>query len=200
MTSSLRVEIVLDFVCVHSYIGFTRFIRAARRHRAGGGEVETTFGAYQLRPDASPAGEPLFDVWARDRGEAAAREIAADTSIGADDGLELDFGAAVFTNTFDAHRVLARAAAVGRGEQMARRLFRAYFTDGVNIADHATLARLATEVGVVVGAGGAAEVRADLDRVRRLELPAPPVFRFDDGRVVTGEPSEDELLAVLETS
>ncbi|REK88945.1 dithiol-disulfide isomerase [Streptomyces inhibens] len=205
-----RVEIVADLVCVHGYLGFTRFLRAARRYRDGGGEVVTVFRPYQLRPDASAAGEPLFEEHKRDRGEAFARAVAADTSIGAADGLELNFGRAVFTNTFDAHLLLSRASAQGKGERMAERLFRAYFTDGLHIADAETLRRLAGEVGVAMGdpgdpgalgdERGRERLRAELDRVRRLGLPSVPAFRFEDGPVLVGEDaaSEERFHAALE--
>lgn len=195
MTNPRRVEIVLDFVCVHSYLGFTRLARAARQYRADGGEVEVVFRARQLRPDASPTGEPLFDVHKRDRGRDAAREIASDTSIGVEDGLEINLGRAVFTNTFAAHQLLAQASAQGRGEQMAERLFRAYFTDGVNIADRHTLARLGAETAVMTGDDEIAELRTE--RVRHLGITPTPVFRFDDGHVLIGEQSEETLLDAL---
>lgn len=148
-----RVEIVADLVCVHGYLRFTRFLRAAGRYRDAGGEVETVFRPYQLRPDGPAAGEPLFEEHKRDRGEAFARAVAADTTIGVADGLELSFGRAVFPHTFDAHLLLSRASARGRGEAMAERLFRAYFTDGLHIADGDTLRRPAAEVGVAAAAG-----------------------------------------------
>lgn len=197
MNTERSVGMVLDFVCVHSYIGFTRLLRAVNRFRDGGGVVEVTFLPYQLRPDTSPVGEPLFEQHKRERGEAVAREIAADTTLGVADGLRINLGGAVFTNTFDAHRILAQAAGQGRGEQFAERVFRAYFTDGVNIADQATLSRLAEETGVVIRDTGAAELRAELDRFRQLDNDSVPAFRFDSGIVLTGEQTEDALLAAL---
>jgi predicted DsbA family dithiol-disulfide isomerase len=192
-----RVEAVLDFVCVHCYLGFTRYLRAARRHRADGGTVETVLRPVQLRPQASPVGEPLVEVWARERGAAVAARLAADTSFGADDGLELNFRRAVFTNTFDAHRLAAQASAQGKGEEMAERLFRAYFADGLNIADTTVLDRLAAETGVMTTSGGAEALQAELARVRALDLPAPPVLLPAGGPVLSGEIRDDDVLAAL---
>ncbi|MEU0194675.1 DsbA family protein [Streptomyces afghaniensis] len=197
MTSPRRVEVVLDFACVHCYIGFTRYARAISRYRAQGGAVETVFRPFQLQPEASPAGEPLVDVWARERGASVAAKLAADTSFGAADALTLDFRCAVFTNTFDAHRLVAQAAAQGTGEEMVERLFRAYFADGLNIADPGTLARLAAETGVTDTGDGVDELRAELARVRALALPAPPVFRFAGGTTLSGEIGGDDVLVAL---
>ncbi|MFH8498434.1 DsbA family protein [Streptomyces coeruleorubidus] len=192
-----RVEAVLDFVCVYCYLGFTRYLRAVRRYRADGGTVETVLRPVQLRPQASPVGEPLVEVWARERGAAVAARLAADTSFGADDGLELNFCRAVFTNTFDAHRLAAQASAQGKGEEMAERLFRAYFADGLNIADTTVLDRLATETGVMTTSGGAEALQAELARVRALDLPVPPVFLLAGGPVLSGEIREHDVFAAL---
>ncbi len=194
-----RVEVVFDVACVLSYLVFTRYSRAARRYRNDGGEVETVFLPFQHRPDADPAGEPLFETHKRDRGEAAAREIQAMTSFGAEDGLKVDFGRVVSTNTFDAHRLIAQAAAQGCGERMAERLFRAYFTDALNVADHGTLTMLAEETGVRMDDGGATELRAELDRVRGFGFTSGevPAFCFDTGRTLSGEQQEEAFFSAF---
>lgn len=197
MANARRVEIVLDLVCVHSYLGFTRWSRAAERFRDGGGTVEASFLPFQLRPDASPGGEPLVEVHKRELGEAMAREIAADTSFGVEDGLELNFEKAVYTNTFEGHRLVAQAAAQGLAEQMTERLFRAYFTEGVNIAEPGTLDRLAEEVGVVPDDSAADRTRDGLERARTLGIRSVPVFNFDGGPVLTGAQSEEAFLEAL---
>ncbi|MFG1616364.1 hypothetical protein ACGFI3_26690 [Nonomuraea wenchangensis] len=63
---------------------------------------------------------------------------------------------------------------------MAERLFRAHFSDGPHIGDSATLTRLAAEVGVTPGHVPSREVRARLDRVRRLGITGVPVFLIEN--------------------
>ncbi|MFJ9853738.1 DsbA family protein [Streptomyces sp. NPDC101150] len=158
-----------------------------------GSEAATVFLPYQLRPDAPIAGEPLFEEHKRDRGEAFARAVAADTTTGVADGLELNFRRVVFTSTFDAQLLLAAASAQGKGERMAERLFRAYYTDGLHLADAGTLRRLADEAGVAVTAdAGEREragerLRAELARVRGLGPPSVPAVRIDGGPFLAGE-------------
>ena len=194
-----RVEVVLDVVCVHAYVGFTRYVRAAERYRAAGGTVETVLLPYQLRPEAPAEAEPLIELHRRERGEDAARTLALGHGFGAADGLQLHFHRALFTNSFAAHRLLARASAQDRAEPAAERLFRAYFTDGLHIADPSVLERIAGEAGVNgYGAVGDAELRAELARVRRLDVEPPlPTFRFDGGPVLSGDRPEEALLAAL---
>nr|WP_206441229.1 DsbA family protein [Streptomyces boncukensis] len=190
---------VHDFVCAASYLGFTRAVRAVRRYEGEGGRARLVLRPYRIAPGAPAAGEPLFEVHRRQRGEEAARRIRADTALGAADGLRFRFDLAVFTNTFEAHLLRSRAAAQGRGEAMTERLFRAYFTDGLHLADPAALGRLAAEAGVRDGGGdgGAEALRAELARTRALGSDTGPVFRFADGRELRGDQPEDALLAAL---
>ncbi|WP_238545479.1 MULTISPECIES: DsbA family oxidoreductase [Streptomyces] len=196
-----RVEISMDLVCVRCCLGFTRLLRAARHHRSDGGEVDMVIRPFQAEPDAPSAGEPLFEVWRRTRGEAFVRQVTSDTSFGVADGLELHFERALFTNTFEAHRLVARASAQGLGERMAERLFRAYFTDGLLISDRTTLARLAAETGVVADhtASDTIELRAELDRVRALgiQVDTVPYVAFEGGTVLEGAQEEDAYRAAL---
>ncbi|MER5872120.1 DsbA family protein [Streptomyces sp. NPDC002044] len=198
----VRVEIALDLTCVHSYIGYTRFARAARRHREAGGRVDVVFLPFQVSPDAPAEGRPLSEVHLGFFGTAErAREATASmAAVGAADGLELDFARAVHVNTFEAHRLLAAAAAQGRGEAMAERLFRAYLTDGLNIGDRAVLDGLAAETGVRPELPGAGALDTELTRVRGLGIRSVPVFRFPDGTAVTGALPEDTFRRVFEAS
>ncbi|MDR3081390.1 MAG: DsbA family protein [Streptomyces sp.] len=197
----LNAEIVLDLTCVHSYIGFTRFEHAAARHRAVGHVLNVDFLPFQVTPDAPADGVPLSQVHlgffgSRGEMERATRSMAA---VGAGAGLDLRFDRAVHVNTFEAHRLLAAAAAQGLGEPMAERLFRAYLTDGLNIGDRATLDRLAAETGVRTGwadtdAADAERLRARLARTQELGIRSVPVFRIGTGTgtgTVAGAQAED---------
>lgn len=192
------VDVVVDFVCVDCYLAFTRFRRAAHRYRARGGIVHTDFHPFRIRPDASVEGEPLFAVHARERGEAFARRVAADTTIGAADGLDIRLGTAAFTNTGAAHRLVARAAEQGLAEEMTERVFRAYFTDGVNIAEALVLGRLAAEVGLVRPESVALDA-VGTPLTPHSQVGPVPRFRFDDGTVLEGSLPQDRYDAALAT-
>ncbi|GAA2082382.1 hypothetical protein GCM10009801_42080 [Streptomyces albiaxialis] len=194
-----RVELIHDFVCARSYLGFTRLVRALRRHEEeGGGPVDLVLRPYRVRPGAPAEAEPLFEVHKRDKGEEAARAIRADRTLGAADGLRVRFDRALFTSTFAAHLLRARAVAQGRGVAMTERLFRAYFTDGLHLSDPEVLARLAEDVGVATeGTEDAALLRAELARTRDLGSETGPVYRFGDSTVLAEDQPEEALLAAL---
>ncbi|RJL32111.1 DsbA family oxidoreductase [Bailinhaonella thermotolerans] len=193
----VRVDFVFDVMCTWSYLGYARLQKAVERYRAGGGRAEVRFRPFQLQPGASPAGEPLSEVHRRFFGPEAERKTAGMRELAAKDGLDLRFDRAVFTDTFEAHRLIAAAAAQGRGEEMTERLFRAYFTDGLNVADEAVLRRLAAETGVAWTDDGRDELRADLAKVRRSGVTAVPLFRFGDGAALSGAQPEETLLRAL---
>ncbi|RAJ72843.1 MULTISPECIES: DsbA family oxidoreductase [unclassified Streptomyces] len=206
--TTVRVRIALDVICVHSYLGYTRFSRAADRLRAEGHPVQVAFLPFELAPGAGTEGQPLLPVLERTFGPQAVRQTLQLAEQAGADGLELRYERAVATGTFEAHLLIARAARQGRAEQMVERLFRAHFTDGLHIGDRATLTRLAEEAGVTAddsGSGPAApasageteRLRAEIDRVRGLGVSGVPVFFIDGLRPLTGSQSEATLLAAL---
>ncbi len=194
----MKVDIVLDIACAWSALGYTRFQRAAALFREAGGTLRVDFHPFQLVPDADPKGRPLAAVQADLFGPSAAARAERMARLAAHDGLTMNFGTAVFTNTFEAHRLVSLAAEHDRAEAMVARLFRAYFTDGLNVGDPAVLEALAAETGVPWDAHShARETRDDFDFVRRSGIAAIPVFHFADGTTCTGAHTVEELADAL---
>src|SRR5690606_1882332 len=112
------------------------------------------------------------------------------TALGGAEGIDYRFDLALRVNTLDAHRLLAWAGGVGVAEQgaLSERLFRAYFTEGANVADHEALVRLAGEAGLdadaaaeVLASGAfAGEVQADLAAARDRDIHGVPNFVIED--------------------
>ncbi|WP_331760425.1 DsbA family oxidoreductase (plasmid) [Streptomyces sp. NBC_01471] len=195
-----RVELVLDIICLHSHIGYARFARAAERFRADGGRLDVVFRPFQVNPTAAEAGEPLLDVLRRQFGPGFGQDTEGLAAMGAADGVELNYDRAVYSNTFQAHRLIAQASAQGLGEPMVERLFRAYATEGLNVGDPATLDTLAAEVGVVLRDGGDDALRADLEEVRSQGISSVPYFVFDGRTAFSGSQPEETYLAALKGS
>jgi predicted DsbA family dithiol-disulfide isomerase len=194
----IRVEMALDLICVHSYIGYNRLARTLARYRAGGGRVAVVFRPFELAPGAPTDGAPLLEVLARSFGDSVVRQLGHMVTEAAKDGIDLRYDRAIATGTFEAHRLVALASRQERGEVMVERLFRAHFTDGLNIGDPAILSGLAAELGVTVDGSGAEQVKADLIQVRRLGVTGVPVFWFAGRPALRGEQPEELLFAALE--
>ena len=122
-------------------------------------------------------------------------------------GLEYNFDRAVPINTFLGHQLLHFAAAHGRQNELKERLFRAYYTEGQNLADLDTLARLAAETGLdataareALLAGTYAEaVRHDEYQARQVGVRGVPFFVFADKYAVSGAPPAEVFAEVLQT-
>jgi predicted DsbA family dithiol-disulfide isomerase len=195
--TTVHAEIVLDVICVHSYIGYTRFARAADRLRTQGIQVNVDLLPFELAPGATTEGRPLLTVLEEVFGAHAVADIVGFAERAALEGLELNYERAVATGTFEAHRLIALAARQGRAEQMVERLFRAHFTDGLHIGDPGTLAELADEVGVTIDDSGADQLRVRLAQVRRLGITGVPVFVIDGVPPLAGSQPESVLFAAL---
>lgn len=205
---NVRIEMTQDIACAWSALAHARLENALERFRAEGGEAEVVYRPFQIVPDAPSEGEPLREVHRRVFGPDAERNTDRMAALAARDGFTMRFDRAVFTNTLGAHRLLAAAAAHGKAEEVAGRLFRAYFADGLNVAGQDVLARLAAETGVPwapeAGDGGAEGVRAELEAVRaeiasvRAEgVTSVPRFVIGERKLPAGAPSTDDLLSAL---
>jgi predicted DsbA family dithiol-disulfide isomerase len=202
--AALTVEIWSDVVCPWCYVGKRRFEKAlaAFEHRD---EVELTWRSFQLDPHASREREgSSAEHLARKYGmsvEQAEGTNAQMTALAASEGLEYHLDRTRGGNSFDAHRLIHLAADHGRQGAMQERLMRAYFTEGEPIGDLATLARLATEVGIEPLADGDAyadAVRADEALAAQIGIRGVPYFVLDRRYGVSGAQPAELLLQALE--
>ncbi|GHH70777.1 DsbA family protein [Kitasatospora indigofera] len=203
----MKVEIWSDVVCPWCYLGSRRWAAALERFPHAD-QVETVWRAFELRTDAPKVqGVTLTDLMGR-RGlppEQVTTIFARIRGLGQEAGIDLRPGEVRPVNSFDAHRLLGLASGLGAGQAMADRLFRAYHSELLNIADHTVLAGLAADAGLPAGpvaellAGDdrTAEVRAEEARAAVVGVTAVPSFVLDGRPAVSGALDTDELLALL---
>lgn len=194
----MKVEIFSDVVCPWCYVGHARFARAAQAFRDKGGTIEVTMRPFQLNPDAPAEGEPLLPALERKFGGNVALMTSRVTEVAAGEGLELRFDQAISANTLEAHRLVEVATGQGKGEEMADLLFRAHFTDGLNVGDPEVLAKLAAEAGVRDTGEGAAEVREQIARAGRLGITGVPLFLFEGKFAVSGAQPYETMTAAID--
>lgn len=188
----MKVEFTHDIACVWSALGYARFQRAAEEHRAGGGELEVVFRPYQTA--VSSVGTPPSRGHLRPAPAVRAEQIAR---AAAADGLVVNLDRIVPAHTTHAHRLIALAAAHGTAEDMTARLYRAYFSDGLDIGDANVLRSLAFAIGVRWNSEkGGERPRAEPARSAHAD-PRVPVFRFPDGTVLVGAVSLAALRSEL---
>jgi predicted DsbA family dithiol-disulfide isomerase len=209
MPQKLIVEVWSDVVCPFCYLGKRKFANALSRfaHRD---EVEVVWKSFQLNPSVRT--DPTIsinDFLAREKGfDVRTAEQLHDriSRAGREVGLDYRFDRAIVANTFDAHRVIHFASAQGKGDEAFERLFRAYFTEGRNIGDRATLVELGADIGLDAPALSAAlesdayadAVRSDIEDARQLGINGVPFFVLDRTYGVSGAQDAGIFLQALE--
>jgi predicted DsbA family dithiol-disulfide isomerase len=192
-------------------VGTRRFEQAVDRLAATDGlTVEVVHRAFELDPTVPAEGMDLgaylaakFGGWAR-VGQVNDRLAAAADGL----GIEFRWEGKRRVNTFDAHRLAAWALdTAGPAAQNAlhQRLFRAYFTDNLDLADHEVLASIAASVGLsrslaataLTSGAYADEVRADERRADELDIHAVPTFVVAGAWAIPGAQDVDTFVQVL---
>ncbi|GID28355.1 DsbA family oxidoreductase [Paractinoplanes brasiliensis] len=191
------IDVWSDVVCPFCYLG-NAVLKEAIEQFPHGSSVEVRYHSFQLNP-GFPAGDAVLadDYLARSYGMPKAQIEGSHAQLaarGAQSGLDYKFETAMMVNTLDAHRMIHLAKEHGRELTMVDRLFRAEFTEGLNLADHDVLAGLAAELGLDRAAALEAlrakayekDIRADLAQARQLGISGVPFFVFDNKRAVSG--------------
>jgi predicted DsbA family dithiol-disulfide isomerase len=204
---AMQIDVWSDVVCPWCYLGEHRLRRALDLVAAEG--IEVRMRAFQLDPRAPRTPQDLRAVLERKYGPGAFDAMTARlTALGAAEGLDYRFDRVQRVNTFDAHRALAWAGTHGLEQQarLAHALFRAYFTDGANVADHDALAA-AIEASGLDGAAGremlareafADEVIADRAAAVELGITGVPAFVLGGEWMIPGAQDVDTFVRVLE--
>lgn len=147
---TLRIDIVSDVVCPWCAIGLVSLERALQRTQ-GAVAAELHFQPFELNPQLPAEGEGIGEHLQRKYGMDPAQLADNQERIrarGAALGFVFDFNArSRIWNTFDAHRLLHWAGIEGGQRALKHALLQAYFSEGRNVSDHATLVDIASDAG-----------------------------------------------------
>ncbi|NWD21696.1 DsbA family oxidoreductase [Pseudomonas yamanorum] len=174
MSTPVTLDFISDVVCPWCALGATA-LEQAIDNLAGEVKVELTFKPFELNPDMPAGGENAVAHMMRKYGRSA-EEVASGKRMLMERGEAIGFSFDLekrshFYNTFDAHRLLFWALQQGRQIELKKSLLRGYFSDGQNVSDHETLARLAAEAGLdIEGALIVLGSAAYANEVRELEV------------------------------
>ena len=147
----MKVEIWSDIVCPFCYIGKRKF-ETALADFAGKDKVDIEWKSFQLDPEMdNKEGLNVHEYLGKRKGGTPAdgkRMNDGMTAAAAEVGLQYDFDNGIINNTMNAHRLLHWAKAAGLQNELKERIFKAYYTEGIDTADIAELVRLAKETGL----------------------------------------------------
>lgn len=209
--NKMKIEVWSDVVCPFCYIGKKKFETALAQFddRAN---VHLVWKSFQLDPNIKT--DPTITVYDRlstSKGIPVqqAKEMAAHaTKVAAEVGITMDFDRAVVANSKNAHRLMHFGKEKGLQNEVKELLFKAYFTDGKNIDDSATLTALAVAAGlpeeetkdVLSSTKYADAVHADMVESQQLGVRGVPFFVFDRKYAVSGAQDPQAFLETLKKS
>lgn len=193
----MRIDVWSDVVCPWCYLGKRR-LEEAIDGLDFADELEVRWRAFQLDPTADTAPKDLRTAIDRKYGPGSFDGMTTRLgALGDEVGIEYRFDLAQRVTSVPALMLvdwvedeLGRDAAAALHD----RLFRAYFTEGANIADPANLVDWAVEVGAdrelageaVASGAGREGVARDLEAAADRQITGVPAFVIEDKHLIPG--------------
>jgi predicted DsbA family dithiol-disulfide isomerase len=203
----IKLDILSDPICPWCYIGWTNLARALDARPDHPFAIE--WHPFQLNPDM-PAGGMDRQTYLQTKfgskdGLYKAYQPVVEHAEKAGLALNLDLIART-PNTLDAHRLIHWAGIEGRQTPVMLALFRAYFIEGRDIGDAATLADIAAGVGLdramtetlLAGPADADDIRARDAHARARGVTGVPTFVIAGSHVLTGAQQTEVWLSVID--
>jgi predicted DsbA family dithiol-disulfide isomerase len=207
MFAIMQIDIVSDTVCPWCFVGKRRLERALSQRSNVAFNI--TWRAYRLDPTVPPEGVDRKAYLRAKFGEGPRPAAMADAirAAGAGENIAFAFERIARTpNTTDSHRLIRWAGSAGLQDVVVESLFAAYFENGADIGDRATL------IAIAAGAGMDAELvgkllnqDADRDIVARedelahnMGISGVPTFIFANKYALSGAQEPAALLRAID--
>lgn len=206
----MKITYWSDYACPYCYIGEARLKKAIKDLDLK--DVELDMRAFQLDPNApiKSNGDTLTrfaNKYGLSKDEAMER-INDISKQGIDEGLDFKYATTLFTNTMDAHR-LTKYVASKKDSKMLNKtideLFKAYFSDNLELADKEVLINIGKKVGLneeeitelLNSNQFEDDVRFDEREASMYGIHGVPFFLIDDVYAIPGAVSTKDMKDVL---
>ena len=205
---TLKIDIVSDVVCPWCYIGKRRLEKALEQ-LADRFDFELEYHPFELNPAMPPEGANQPQYLTRKFGSQARYEQVTGhvTTVAAGEGLAFHFEKQLTApNTRNAHRLIELARREGWQLPLVERLFRAYFTDGVDLSKPENLVALAAQAGVdpekaeklLAGEEGLREIILAEKELQQLGITGVPFYIIDHRHGISGAQAPETLVEAIE--
>jgi predicted DsbA family dithiol-disulfide isomerase len=207
----MKIDVISDVVCPWCFIGKRRLEGALERWRAAHPDApapEVTWRPFQLNPTLPEQGTSRREYIRRKFGEQAGKDMYARVAaVGQEVGIPFAFDAIERQpNTLAPHALIGAAAELGIQDAVVEALFRAYFLEGRDMTDRATLVDVATAAGMtreqaekVLDSPEARESAAlEDERAREIGVSGVPFFIFEGKLAVSGAQPAEVLVQAME--
>jgi predicted DsbA family dithiol-disulfide isomerase len=197
MKKHIKIDFVSDVSCPWCAVGLAS-LQTALTRLEGDVQADLTFQPFELNPNMVPEGEDTTEHLTKKYGStpeqsASIRETLRARGAALGFTFNLDKRSRIY-NTFNAHRLLHWAHIEGRQLALKQALLKAYFTDGENPSDTATLIRIAAEAGLDTSQAAsilasdmyAAEVREQEQFYQQQGIHSVPAVIINERHLISG--------------
>lgn len=204
--ADFRIDIISDFVCPWSYLGYNR-LKQAIDQLGDDYRFEIKWQPFELHPDIDTQGVEREQYLGEKFGslEKLTEATHALQQIGIEEGIQFNFtDKDILPNTFSAHRLVMVANKSGLSTQLALALYNAYFTEGKNIGDIDILTDIAKSIGMKEDDVETAFtekskliVEKKIKRFQEIDILSAPTYVIDDKFMIHGAHTPDSFFKVL---
>jgi len=213
MENKMKIEIWSDIMCPFCYIGKRNFEKALAQF-PNKELIEVEWKSFQLdpvMPEVPKYQDDIYKFVADRKGlsyEESKKRHQDLIQYAKSVGLEYNLDKALVTNSMKGHRIIQFAKTKGLGEKAEETLFYAYFTQGKNLNDKATLIELGKEIGLTESEVNKAlidplyvqKVENDSREAQTLGAKGVPFFVVNRKYAIAGAQQPDEILQTLKKS
>lgn len=211
MQNTFKIEIWSDILCPFCYIGKRKLEKAVETFK-GKEFLEIEWRSYQLDPDAaSQPNTDVYDYLTQRKGQTRDWSIKMHEQVAntaKQEGLDYHFEKAIIANSYHAHRLIHLAKKYKLGDNAEETIFKAYFTEGKDIADKTTLIAIGKQIGlkenelkeVLNSDRFGTEVKADIEEAQNIGVRGVPFFVIDRAYAISGAQPVEVFTETLEKS
>jgi protein disulfide-isomerase len=206
----MKVEIWSDIACPFCYIGKKNYEKALEKF-ADASNIEIEWYSFQLDPTIPMEGNDGVNMttYLEQRKGMPASQIqdmfGHIGEMGRNVGIVFNFDKAVIANTIHAHRLLQLAKTKGLSNEAEEILFKAHFTDGVDIGSLVELKSLGLTIGleetdldrVLNSDDFSYEVNQDIREGANIGVQGVPFFVFNRRYGISGAQPVDAFLETI---
>lgn len=203
----MKIEIWSDIMCPFCYIG-KRHLEQALTHFPELA-VNIEWKSFQLDPSiSSQPGKDVYSYLAERKGMSVSdsKQMHQQVADRAKEvGLDYHFDKAVIANSLNAHRLIQLAKTKGFGDKMEEVFFKAYFTDGADLADVDQLMQLGIKAGLnpldiketIENEDFTTAIQQDIVEAQQIGVSGVPFFVFDRKYAISGAQPIDVFINTI---
>ena len=203
----MRIDIAFDTVCPWCYVGKRRFDRALRMRPNLRPDIR--FRSFFLNPDLPWNGIDRQVFLEKKFGSSQQYERIIETLILTGKGEGISFALdriERMPNSTNSHRLVRLAQSIGAQDRAVDLLFSAYFEQGRDIGDTATLISLADEIGLeqtivrhyLDSEDDLNSVYNENSHMHRMGVTGVPCYIFNDTKAIAGAQDPEIILRMID--